>query len=61
MSFDEVVYLNGDEAAVIGNMLDVASAHTNRVRIAIDEGGLKLAIGNQSWTPALGTTTEPNR
>jgi hypothetical protein len=59
MSFDEVVFLNRDEAAVIGAMLDRASAEYDTVRVAIDDGGLKLALGHQVWTPALGSMEDP--
>ena len=55
MSFDEVVHLDHDQAAVIGAMLDRAATEYQPVRVAIDDGGVKLAIGHQSWTPPIGT------
>jgi hypothetical protein len=59
VSFDEVVHLNHKEAAVIGAMLDRAANEHDTVRVAIDDGGLKLAIGHHTWTPALGTDKDP--
>jgi hypothetical protein len=54
MSFDEVIHLDREQAAVIGAMLDRAAMAYEHVRVAIDDGGLKLAIGRESWTPPLG-------
>jgi hypothetical protein len=58
VSFDEVVHLDREQAAVIGGMLDRAAMQYEHVRVAIDEGGVKLAIGRQSWTPPIGRSSD---
>jgi hypothetical protein len=55
---DGVVTLTHDETVVLEDMLGWAIRNRLNVRAAIDEGGLKLAIGRHgTWTPALGVLT----
>ena len=55
MGFDEVITLNPDDSAMIGDMLIGAAAARVPVRVAIDDGGLKVSAGRSTWTPAIGT------
>lgn len=49
-----VVNLSHDDAVLLQSMLGDATRNRLNVRAAIDNGGLKLAIGHGTWTSALG-------
>lgn len=55
MTFDEVITLTPDQAAMIGDILTGAAAAQYRVRVATDDGGVKIAVGRHTWSPPIGT------
>ena len=60
MSFDDgVVYLDHQATQAAAEELIRALGKGWRVRVAVDDGGLKIAVGYGSWSPPYGTTEEP--
>jgi hypothetical protein len=49
-----VIHLSLMDSALIGDMLREAANAGDLVRVALDDGGLKLAVGRYSWTPPIG-------
>lgn len=52
---DPVVTLDRDEVAALSGQLEYAARMGEHVRIAIDEGGVKMAAGHRgTWSPPFG-------
>lgn len=49
-----VIVLRGDELRLVAELLTDAADWTSTVRVAIDDGGLKLKRDELTWTPAIG-------
>lgn len=55
MSFaDGVVSLSPSEATELAELLEEAGAELEHVRVAIDDGGVKLSVGRGVWSLAIG-------
>ena len=53
-----VATLTNDQAALLADILGDAIRNYLPVRIGLDDGGLKIAVGyHGSWTPPLGELT----
>jgi hypothetical protein len=54
--FDNVITIGPSDAEWLATMFVGAAGRGDAVRVAIDEGGVKFAVGHHgSWTPAIGT------
>lgn len=49
-----VITVAPDDAEWLAGMFARAAARLETVRVAIDEGGVKVAVGRGTWTPAIG-------
>lgn len=50
----EIITVQPGDAEWISTMLVGAAERWERVRFAIDDGGVKIAVGAGTWTPAIG-------
>jgi hypothetical protein len=56
MTFDDgVITLEPADAEMIGELLTDAATDGSPVRVAIDDGGVKLSVARGTWTPAIGS------
>lgn len=53
-SMGQIITVQPGDAEWISTMLVGAASRWERVRFAIDEGGVKIAVGRGTWTPAIG-------
>lgn len=50
----KIITVQPGDAEWISTMLVGAAERWERVRFAIDDGGVKIAVGRGAWTPAIG-------
>jgi hypothetical protein len=53
--FDHVITIGPSDADWLASLFVGAADRGDAVRVAIDEGGVKFAVGRGTWTPAIGT------
>jgi hypothetical protein len=58
MSFAVIIHLSPADAGLLAAHLAEAQSGQELTRLAIDDGGVKLAVGRWSWTPPIGRQVE---
>lgn len=49
-----IIQLDAEAAELVGEILTDAATDGATVRVAIDDGGLKLSVDRGTWTPPIG-------
>jgi hypothetical protein len=50
----KIVKLEGEQARYVVETLSIDLASIYSLRIALDEGGVKFKVNEQTWSPAFG-------
>jgi len=50
----DIYLLTGDHLEILADLAAAALKHSGELRISVDQGGVKIKVGQGVWSPALG-------